>query len=248
MASLRELQHSFAAALRDPSAVCAVRPSANLAIYRNNAELQFHNALAISFPVVRLRVGNAYFRQLAVHYRQRFPSRSGDLHWVGREFASFLAEYLRGGEYAWLADLASLEWAREMASVAELQPAIAVDSLATFTPGELEYLEFRLQPGLHLQVSEYPVLSIWRANQVENAPSVDQSLGKELWMIRPGRDGPEVRRLEPALFSYLYALTQGASLGEAMAVAGFDEAGLLQALQFVFEEHLVCGIVPRAPG
>jgi hypothetical protein len=243
MASLRDLQHSFAAALRDPSATCAVRPGANLAIYRNNAELQFRNALAISFPVLRRRVGDDYFRQLAFHYRQRFPSRSGDLHWVGREFAAFLAEHLRGGEYIWLADLAKLEWARETASVAELLPAIGVDSLAQFTPDELEHLQFRLQPSLHLQVSEYPVLSIWRANQVENAPPVDQSLGQERWMIRSGIEGPEIRRLKPALFSYLWALADGASLGVAMTVAGVDEPDLMQALQFVFGESLICEVV-----
>jgi hypothetical protein len=247
VASLRELQHSFAAALRDPSATCAVRPSANLAIYRNNAELQFRNALGISFPVLRRRVGDDYFRQLAFHYRKNFPSRSGDLHWVGRDFADFLAGHLRGGEYAWLADLAKLEWAREAASVAELQPAIGVDSLASFAPEELEHLRFRLQPALHLQASEFPVLSIWRANQVENAPPVDQSLGKEQWMIRPGVENVEMRRLDPALFSYLCALAAGASLGEAMATVGFDEPALLQALQFVFAESLVCEVARHGP-
>lgn len=245
VASLRELQHSFAAALRDASATCAVRPAANLGIYRNNAELQFRNALALSFPVLRRRVGDDYFRQLAFHYRQAFPSRSGDLHWVGRDFAVFLAGHLRGSEYAWLADLAKLEWARELASVTDLQPALGAGCLATFAPEDLEHLQFRLQPALHLQAAEFPVLTVWRANQVENAPPVDQSLGSEQWLVRPGVDGVEIRRLDPALFSYLCALAEDAPLGEAMARAGFDESGLLQALQFVFAESLVCGITRR---
>ena len=50
MASLRELQRSFAAALRDPSVACAVLPPANLAIYRNNASGGFPRALTLSFP------------------------------------------------------------------------------------------------------------------------------------------------------------------------------------------------------
>ena len=100
--SLRELQHSFAAALNDASCNCPVLPRANLAVYRNNAEWQFRNALSLSFPVLRQRVGDDYFRQLAHHYRREFPSRSGDLHWVGREFPGFLAGHLAGGDYAWL--------------------------------------------------------------------------------------------------------------------------------------------------
>lgn len=245
VASLRELQHSFAAAIRDASASCAVRPAANLGIYRNNAELQFRHALGVSFPVLRRRVGDDYFRQLAFHYRQIFPSRSGDLHWVGQNFAPFLGQHLRGSEYAWLADLAKLEWAREQASVTDLLPAIGPDALAKFTPEDLEHLQFKLQPALHLQASEFPVLTIWRANQVENASPVDQSLGSEQWLVRPGLDTVEIRRLDPPLFSYLCALAEGASLGESMARAGFDEPGLLQALQFVFAESLVCEVARR---
>ena len=59
MASLLELQRAFAAALRDPRAICAVSPPANLAIYRNNAEYAFRHALEVAFPVVRRRVGDA---------------------------------------------------------------------------------------------------------------------------------------------------------------------------------------------
>jgi hypothetical protein len=245
VASLRDMQHAFAAAMRDASATCAVQPGANLAIYRNNAELQFRNALGISFPVLLRRVGDDYFRQLAFHYRQHFPSRSGDLHWVGQNFADFLALHLRGSEYAWLADLARLDWAREMVSVTDLRPALGVDSLARFKPDDLEHLQFKLQPELHLQCSEFPVLSIWRANQLDNAAPVDQSVGCEQWLVRPGSDMAEIRRLDPALFSYLCALKDGAPLGEAVARAGFDEPGLLQALQFVFAESLVCQIARR---
>ena len=86
VASLRELQASFAAALRDDSAACAVLPRENLAIYRNNAAISFRSALSLSFPVLRRRVGDDYFRQLAMRYRQHHPSRSGDLHWVGQGF------------------------------------------------------------------------------------------------------------------------------------------------------------------
>ena len=100
MASLRELQASFAGALRDPARTCAVLPPANLAVYRNNASFTFRETLSRTFPVVHRRVGDDYFRQLAVAYRERHPSRSGDLHDFGREFAEFLGEHLESGEYA----------------------------------------------------------------------------------------------------------------------------------------------------
>jgi hypothetical protein len=245
VASLRELQRAFAAALKDPQGAasdCAVRPVANLAVYRNNAEWQFRNALGLSFPVLKRRVGDDYFRTLAGLYRQKFPSRSGDLHWVGRDFAAFLDDHLREGEYAWLADLARLEWAREVAMVAEVRPALGAESLARFAPEDLEQLVFTLQPSLQLLSSEYPVHSVWQANQGNIASPVDQSIGSEQTMILSRDDHVEVTRLTPPLFSYLSALAAGHSLGEAMGMAGMDEVSLLGGLHFTFAQSLVVGI------
>lgn len=242
MASLRDMQRSFAAALRDPSVACAVVPPANLAIYRNNASIGFRVALERTYPVVRRRVGDDYFRQLAAHYRERFPSRSGDLHWVGRHFAAFLEDHLRDGDYAWLAELARLEWARAECMVAVESPAVAADTLTRFAPHELERLEFHLQPTLRLHSFSCPVFTVWENNQVDNAPPVDQSLGPEAGMTRVRHQFPEIRRLESPLFAFLSALQRGAPLGEAMSSAPLDEGSLVQSLAFVFNEGLVCSL------
>jgi putative DNA-binding protein len=242
VASLREMQSEFAASLRDPSVACAVLPADNLSIYRNNSAVSFRVALEGSYPVVRRRVGDDYFRQLTAQYRERFPSRSGDLHWIGRDFPAFLAEHLQGSEYAWLADLARLEWARSQASIAKVEPALPADVLGRFTADQLEHLVFGLQPSLQLVASDFPIFSVWLANQVENASPVDQSFGFECGMVRARSDLLEVRPLEPRLFSYLCALAAGAPLGEAISTAGLDQAGLVSALGFVFSEGLVSSV------
>lgn len=241
MASLRELQHSFAAALRDPSVVCAVLPPANLAIYRNNAGGGFHTALTLTFPVLRRRVGEDYFRQLAHEYRQRFPSTSGDLHWVGRQFAGFLDDYL-SGEYAWLADLARLEWSRAECLVAVELPPISANALARFSAHEFEHLVFGLQPTLKLHSFSYPVFTVWLANQVDNAPPVDQSLALEQGMVRARIDFPDVRLLDAPLFSFLCALQARHPLGESVALSSVDLGSLTQALEFVFSAGLVSSL------
>jgi hypothetical protein len=246
VASLRELQGSFGAALRDPSAYCAVVPSRNLSIYRNNSLAAHQHALELTFPVVRRRVGDDYFRQLSSTYRDRFPSRSGDLHWMGSEFASFLAIHLQGTEYAWLSDLARLEWSRHQASVSAAHASIGAELLGRFAPEQLEHLVFALQPSLTLHASDFPIFTLWSANQVDNAPPVDQSVGAECGLVRARIDGVEVRSLEPSLFSYLCALSAGAPLGEAISTAGLDQQGLVNALGFVFSENLVCAVTPTS--
>jgi hypothetical protein len=246
MASLRELQRSFAAALRDPGAACAVRPPANLAIYRNNAASAFQSALELEYPVLRRRVGDEYFAQLAQLYRERFPSRSGDLHWVGRDFAAFLETHLAGGDNAWLADLARLEWARESAAIEEVAVGVGAEALAAFPAEQLEHLVFQLQPSLRLVESAFPVFSVWLANQSENASPVDQSRGSEAGMARARSDGVEIALLASDLFSYLSALAAGRTLGEAMAHAGLDGARLTQVLGYLFSEELVTGVSVRS--
>ena len=252
MASLLELQRSFGAALRDPSVNCPVAPAANLAIYRNNSAHAFRGTLAASFPVIRARVGDDYFGQLAHHYRAIFPSRSGDLHFVGVNFAEFLADHLRDGDYAWLADLARIEWAREEALVSPELPAVGAEVLARFAADELEHLVFTLQPSLRLHASRFPVFSVWLANQSANAPPVDQSLGSECGLIRIRAESLEIRPLAPRVFSYLCELAGGATLGEAMERSALDGPGLSSALGFVFSEGLITAVAlrsaPRAPG
>lgn len=242
MASLRELQRSFAAALRDPAAECPVRPAARMAIYRGNSVANFRAALASTFPVLRRRVGDDYFTQLAHQYRERFPSRSGDLHWVGRDFSTFLAAQLGGGDYAWLADLAALEWARQSAAVESVVPGVDAAVLGEFAPELLEHVRFAVQPSLRLLESPYPVFSVWLANQSDNAPPVDQSVGAECGLARARDDGVEVARLAPDLFSYLSALAGGTTLGEAAAGAPGGEARLTQVLGYLFREGLVTGV------
>lgn len=246
MASLRELQRSFAAALRDPAAECPVTPPANLAIYRNNSALAFRGVLEAGFPVVRARVGDDYFGQLAHHYRGSFPSRSGDLHFAGAHFAAFLDDHLRDGDYAWLADLARIEWSREESLIAPELPAVGAEVLARFDPAQLEDLVFTLQPSLRLHASAYPVFSVWLANQAQNAAPVDQSLGSEQGLILIRRESIQVRPLAKPLFSYISALAGGATLGEAMGAMAVDESGLLSALGFIFSEGLVTAVTLKS--
>lgn len=246
MASLRDLQESFANALRDPAAICAVTPAANLDVYRNNTRSVFRTALEQIFPVVRRRVGEDYFRQLAFHYRAAFPSRSGDLHWTGRDFSGFLAAHLRGTDYEWLADLARLEWARCEAAVARAEPAVGVDALANFAAAELGRVVFTLQPSLRLISSPYPIYSVWQANQFDNAPPMEQSLGPEYGMVHMSDGVTEVQSLAPDLFAFLSALSSGEPLEAAMTLAEIDGERLTEILAFLFRSSLVVEVSAKA--
>src|SRR5712691_4666021 len=134
MLPLRDLQKLFDRALFDytPDAAApwidgyetgaaqgvAIDAHARLAIYRNNLQEGFRKALALEFPVIERLVGEDYFRQLAASFQAEHPSRFGDLHCIGDPFARFLLQRFEDTQYAYLPDVATLEWAYQQSSVA----------------------------------------------------------------------------------------------------------------------------------
>ena len=217
---------------------------AGLAVYRNDVQQFFRNALALTYPVTLRRVGEDFFRQLADGYRTAHPSRSGDLHWVGERFPDWLQHALAGGEYAWLADLARLEWACEEAGVAAQQPSVTLVTLAAIPPECVDRTALRLQPSLRLLVSDHPVWSVWQANQGTTAAvPVDLARGAEHCACACDGERVVVYRLDAAGHGVLAALSHGASFAEALAAAGAGPEVLARVLDWAFDEGLVTGVV-----
>ena len=59
-------------------------------------------------------------------------------------------------------------------------------------------------------------------------------------------ESAQVRKLDPPLFSFLLALAHGKTLGEAMSESALYEAGLRDALHFIFTDGLVTSLATRA--
>jgi hypothetical protein len=277
---LAELQARFAAALRagaprsneaapgfpsdvalpdEPAAALAecivddgLAPATRVQVYRNNLQAMFEDALARTYPVLRRRVGDDYFARLAVEYRQDHPSQSGDLHWVGRRFPEWLGLRTAGSDYAWLADLARLEWACEEALVSNSLPAAAADSLARVPPEGLAGLQFSLQPGLRLVSSAFPVWSVWQANQPASpGDAVDPSLGPQQVVVAPDADGLALRSLPVDQFRFVEELAAGRTLGSALDASGLPVERLAATLAWLFGAGLVTAVTPQgasAPG
>jgi hypothetical protein len=247
VASLPELQAGFAAALRgDRGAFAeqidadALDASGRLQIYCNNARAIFVGALECSYPVLRRRVGEDYFRQLAHAYRERHPSRSGDLHWVGRDFPAFVEANEAGTGYEWLADLARLEWACECSLVAGWSPPCGVDALAGVDAEDIPGLRLDLQPSLGCVSASYPVLEVWKRNQPgEPGDAVDLSTGPQHVLVACGPDGLELRDVPPDICEFARALQQRATLGAALDASGLPMEKLAGTLALLFGAELV---------
>jgi hypothetical protein len=232
MPSLPELQMAFSAALLfgetadiEPYVVSnGVEPAARLRIYRNNTRENFLAALHASFPVLERLVGGDYFRQLAGDYMQRFPSPSGNLHHIGEQLAAYLEHRFAATEYAYLQDIARLEWACQEVLVAPEHPPLDPQRLAGIEPEGYGDLGFTLHPATRLVESAYPILRIWSANQPGGDADqiIDLRQGGERVLLRRTADSVELLALGTADFAFLSAIAAGESLARAAEAAAGD--------------------------
>lgn len=256
-AHLAGLQARFAAALRNPghgdatadpaliAEICGdgLEPAARLNLYRNNTRALFVGAMQRSFPVILRRVGEGYFHRLATEYRDAHPSRSGDLHWIGKEFPVWLASHLKGTEYGWLADLARLEWACEEVLVAADSAAISIEALGAVAPEALPGLRVRLQPALRCVSSPHPVWSVWRANQPDQpGDPVASDRGAEHIVVTRADDRPVLHLRPDAEVRFVAALSAGMDLQDALERSSLPVEDLPRTLAWLFQNGLVVSL------
>ena len=256
--ALTAFEAAFAAALApdaDPAACAAtalvagdgIPAAARLQYYRHNVEAVFEGALARTYPVLQRRVGPEHFAALAREYRAARPSTSGDLHWVGQGFPDWLARRHAGGDYGWLADLARLEWTCEDVAVRERRTAAGIDLLATVAPEELGDRVLELQPCLRCVESAYPVWSVWKTNQPDEAGlPVDPSLGAQRVVVTQDDAGLVLHSVSASRLRFVEALVHGCTLAEAVERATLAADELADVLGWLFEAGLVTGIAPSA--
>ena len=225
MRSLHRLQVEFSEAILQ-GRTAAGFPAERLQIYRNNVFLGLEAALAAVYAVVRRLVGDAYFRQVARRLIREYPSRSGNLHDFGRELPALLQALPDIGGLPYLADVASLEWSRHEAFHAADATPLDIEHLATLNDDAQARVRFDLHPSVRLVASRFPILSIWEANQEQEAhvPGIDLAMGADWLLVHRRGFEHRVERLTPGEFSLLSALAGGFPLADACDAATAAEA------------------------
>jgi hypothetical protein len=195
-----------------------IAPELRLGIYRSNLEEGFAKTLALEFPVIQRLVGENYFRQLALSFLARHPSRSGDLHHVGVPFAGFLREQFVGTAYRYFADVAALEWASQECLVAEDDEPVDPKALQSVPPRAYPRLRFALRRAARLLESSFPIVCIWEANQpgATAAEIIDLAGGPEFALAHRMTDGARITRLSAGEFALLSTLARAEPLEAAL--------------------------------
>lgn len=212
--------------LTDPQGRASPR---RFAVYRNNVTVGLTEALRQSFPVVRALVGDEFFTAMAIAHLRAHPPRSPLMMFYGADMPDFLAAFPAVSHLPYLPDVARLELALRAAyhaaDAAPIDPAL----LQSLTPEALLSTRIGFAPAVSLLRSDWPVLTIWRAN-THAAPPPSDWTGQDILMTRPEFD-PVPQLLPQGAAPFIAALLSGATLGQAQdAAPPFDLTATLSLL------------------
>ena len=232
--NLDDLQKAFvrsaATGKHDPQLLALVcddaRMSAQdkLAVYCNNARFALVAALEQVYPACLRTLGKDYFRQVARAYIKRHPSDDTDLNDYGAHLPEFFAE-LRNtrtelNDYAYLADLARLEYAYHAVYYAADTDA-PFDFQAFEQCDDKEAVRFELPASMALLQTDHPVLAIWEALREKDPEDQDETLvvagGGESLCVRRTGGLPHAERIPKDRHALLSAIAAGRTLTELAA-------------------------------
>ena len=211
--------------------------AARLAIHRQNVVGNLGKALGLAFPAVDRLVGAEFFADAARWFAVERPPRTACLDDYGAEFPDFLAEWVPAASLPYLADVARLEWAVDMALHAPDDATLDIAALRD-AAADAGRLRFAAHPAVSLVRSDYPVNSIWRAvldgDDVALA-AIDLGSGPVQLIVERRAGSVDIARLDEPEWRFAAALFDGATLQSALESAGDGDAEAWLA------EHLARG-------
>nr|WP_315398296.1 DUF692 family multinuclear iron-containing protein [uncultured Duganella sp.] len=240
-AALAASQQLFAGALFDGAQTVQVLAQLKGAdnehrfgLYRGNLAATWDKALAAAYPVVRMLVGEEFFGGLSKAYGHAHPSTSADMNHFGADFSRFLRDFPHVADYAYLPDMATLEWMLHRAHYAPAAQGLTADQLARVAPDVLETARLTLHPACGLFASQWAIIPLWQAHQPDSGVGFPARMAvashgmvtRPLWKT-------QVVPLDAAGHAALQVLGEGGDFGAALDAAfdideGFDVAGNLQ--------------------
>jgi hypothetical protein len=261
MSTLLETQHALFRALvvgdRDSATSQivsgALSPAERLDVYRNTFISSLTAALRISYPAVYRLVGEPFFESAAQCFIEAHPPRTAYLNAYGAEFADFLAQFPPVELLSYLADVARLEWAVNIALHAKDVHAMDAQSFARMGEIPPDRLILVPHPSITLLRLDHPGRQIWRAVLDEDdaaLSAIDCSAGPQWLMVERNTTGVEVLSLPETEWRIAAALCAGETFAKAMDAdddADFPLlfAGLLAGGRFT--DFRLAGDHPSAP-
>ncbi|NNM56827.1 DNA-binding domain-containing protein [Acidocella sp.] len=253
---LREQQAAFVAVLRGVSAGLlddaiipgSIAAEARMAIYRNNVLGNLAACLQIAYPAVEKLVGADCFAGLCRDFIQARPPVCANLYEYGAEFAIYLEASKSLKSLPYLADVARLEWAVNIALHAAETPPLDPGALAGVDVAETGFVR---HPSVSLLILRDDARGIWEAVLLEDVSKKDALLAAieisaaAVPVIVSRSSGTlEIMPVTAPVFDFALILLSGFPLADALEATTPDEAPAM--LGMFLAQGLFAGIVPAS--
>ncbi|HYD19168.1 MAG TPA: DNA-binding domain-containing protein [Patescibacteria group bacterium] len=130
-----------------------------LNIYKNNTKMILRDLINQVFPVTALLLGEKFMAFAADEFVGMAPPDSGDMNEYGAQFPEFLEHLPNLNQFAYVPDVARLEWLAQEAYLSpRLPPLTQADLAAVKDPVNMV---LPVQPHLQLLRSGWPVDRLW---------------------------------------------------------------------------------------
>jgi hypothetical protein len=187
-------------------------PLSRMKIYHHNTILALADLLADFFPVLKLLVGDNFFRKLARDYSQLNPQPTGNRITFGAHFPEFVATYKGLESLPYLSDVARLEWAYFQCALALDAVPLGFDDLQQALEANPEFA-LALHPSVQIITQSYNALEIWQAHQETPIETVSlQHKPHSLLVWRNVENNVFFQSVNQSLLSLLVSVRQGDSL------------------------------------
>ncbi|MBN9490738.1 MAG: putative DNA-binding domain-containing protein [Alphaproteobacteria bacterium] len=195
--------------------------AARLRIHRHQLYESLATALAGTFSTVQQLVGDPFFRSIARAFIAQALPAQPVLSEYGEGFPAFVDTYELARGLPYLADVARLDWALNLAFNSPIGRRLTAADLSSIPGEQLPSMKVGLAPGTRVIHSTYPLDRIWSASQPNASTAMVDLGGGDAWLLvfrRPDDAGFIVLTEAEAVF--VTALAAGASLEDA-ALAAF---------------------------
>ncbi len=191
-----------------------------LGVYHYGYRARLVECLADDYPAVQFALGDDAFEALCHAYVERYPSRSPSLNAYGQHMATLLATRAPAGDadaapLAFLAELATLEWALVEVLHAAAAPVLSLETLQATPPDAWPAARLPRAETVRLLRFDYPVNAYFQAWRTDQAPAIPEPASSATVVYRHDL---MLWRLDltPAMTALLAGLFGGETLGDAL--------------------------------
>jgi hypothetical protein len=211
----------------------AIAAPARLRIHRHQLYESLATALAGTFSTVQQLVGDAFFRAMARAFIAQALPAQPVLSEYGEGFPAFVDTYEPARGLPYLADVARLDWALNLAFHSPMGERLTAADLSAIPDEQLPSTKVGLAPGTSVIHSTYPLDRIWSASQPGTSiATVDLGEGGICLLVLRRPDDASFVALTEAEAVFVASLAIGASLEDAALAPFANDAGFDLSVTF----------------